>query len=343
MSRNKRLRWNARATSEDTAMLRQDVTQFTDVVMQASVLVSLWANGNLMETLYIVPRTAAGTKHSVLWEGNTLPPNAFKANISHSWCNLGCNELDVFWAKQFILKQTNHVLYQAAVFPEGKDWGKKKTQKTIFYWCNSSAWITLEMHWYDDYKLKCLKKNQQHRHNQKAFQISYTQQRWSSSNNWKQQSILPGEFFQSIGLMVQHHFHPSSRCPSTQIQVSVSLFAVLGGRSWVILLLSYFCTIRPLTPDLAPGHVDGIQTGGVDRHRLPDIWRILIPILDQTGRISHRLLLYCDRLFSVFCTHVWFSLQKTCLCVAVATRFKPASSGWLSTFGGWEIESDCFV
>lgn len=89
-------------------MLWQDVTQFTDVVMQASVLVSLWANGNLMETLYIVPRTAAGTKHSVLWEGNTLPPNAFKANISHSWCNPGGNKLDIFgqnslyWNRQIV-------------------------------------------------------------------------------------------------------------------------------------------------------------------------------------------------------------------------------------------------
>lgn len=68
-----------------------------------SLLVALPANGNLMKTLYIVPTTASGTNHSVCTrkglkknkQNNPLPADAIKANVIHSWCNPGCNNLHI--------------------------------------------------------------------------------------------------------------------------------------------------------------------------------------------------------------------------------------------------------
>lgn len=67
-----------------------------------SLPVALPANGNLMKTLYIVPTTASGTKHSVCTrkglikkKKKTLPADAVKANVIHSWCNPRCNNLHI--------------------------------------------------------------------------------------------------------------------------------------------------------------------------------------------------------------------------------------------------------
>lgn len=181
------------------------------------------------------------------------------------------------------------------------------------------------MHWYDDNKLKCIKCKK------KKTQKTSTQSKCLSNRlqttTVKQQQQLETTINSSRWIFPVNWFNGATSLPpveSLPVHPNPSFclaFHCFGRRvvSYSAAKLLFVLSDHSRTTWHQAMLMEWLIYEESVQSELTSIL-----ILDRTGRISHGLLLYRHRLLSVFCTHVcvnqgilkvWFSLQKTCLCV----------------------------